>query len=487
MKATNLTSALMILFIPCISNGEDFVWHRNASLINYQSAPEACQKGYTFSTSEIKYKTFILANGSERQISCIWDASTVGGGPNYIYGEAARFGTNCPTDRPFNNTTLGECSNSNQKGSPPPMTCTGNPINIAVGNKFQREDDFKSTASPSLSFSRYYNSLDGIWRHEFSTQLRIKTPFIAVIRADGRESIFKVTDGVATATGAERGKLENLGNGWKYSSPENSQFSFDNTGKLTSSTTPQGIRLDLLTQNSQTTVSDGSGNSLTFTEDGDHQPTSLIAPGLQISYAYDTSKRLISVTSTSQGITSARHMHYEDTRNAKLLTGVSDESGVRFATWSYDENGRAISSEHAQGAEKVSLTYNADGSTTVTNEYGKKATYRFQVIQGEKLVTAIEGEATPNCPYSNSAFTYDANGLLKTKTDAKGNLTTYDYNTRGLETSRTEASGTPQARTIATEWHPTLYLKTKVTEPSRITTYQYDAQGRQLGQIVTPR
>ncbi len=36
----------------------------------------------------------------------------------------------------------------------------------------------------------------------------------------------------------------------------------------------------------------------------------------------------------------------------------------------------------ANGAEKVTLAYNDDGSTTVTNEYGKQATYRFQVIQG---------------------------------------------------------------------------------------------------------
>ena len=104
-----------------------------------------------------------------------------------------------------------------------------------------------------------------------------------------------------------------------------------------------------------------------------------------------------------------------------------------------------------------------------------------------KRITSIEGQPTPNCPSSNSTFTYDAGGLLKTRTDAKGNLTTYDYNDRGLETSRTEASGTPQARTTTTEWHPTLFLKTKVTEPDRITTYQYDAQGRKTGQIVTPR
>ena len=133
------------------------------------------------------------------------------------------------------------------------------------------------------------------------------------------------------------------------------------------------------------------------------------------------------------------------------------------------------------------MIYNTDGSTTVINPYNKKTTYRYQTILGVKHVIAIEGEASPNCPDSNSTFTYDARGLLKTKTDAKGNITAYDYNARGLEISRTEATGTAQARTITTEWHPTLFLKTKVTEPNRITTYQYDAQGRQTGQTITSR
>ena len=57
-----------------------------------------------------------------------------------------------------------------------------------------------------------------------------------------------------------------------------------------------------------------------------------------------------------------------------------------------------MSSEHANGAEKVSLAYNFDGSTTVTNEYGKQATYRFQVIRGSKHIVAIEGQPLPTAP-----------------------------------------------------------------------------------------
>ena len=123
----------------------------------------------------------------------------------------------------------------------------------------------------------------------------------------------------------------------------------------------------------------------------------------------------------------------------------------------------------------------------VTNGLGKATIYRFQKFNHESRVVAIEGEPSANCPNSNSTFTYDDRGLLKTKTDNKGNVTAYEYNERGLEISRTEASGTREARTITTAWHPTLFLPVIVTEPNQITYYSYDAQGRQLSQTVTER
>ncbi|SIQ07957.1 RHS repeat domain-containing protein, partial [Aquipseudomonas alcaligenes] len=93
------------------------------------------------------------------------------------------------------------------------------------------------------------------------------------------------------------------------------------------------------------------------------------------------------------------------------------------------------------------MAYNADDTVSVTNELGKVTKYSFQTIEGVRRITSIQGEPSANCPNSNSTFTYDSNGLLKTKTDNKGVLTTYTYNARGLEISRTEASGTAQART----------------------------------------
>jgi YD repeat-containing protein len=412
--------------------------------------------------------------------------------PGYVHNncwhDVYRSGDSCRPET-LSNPTTGECSLDPQKGPPPPQSCTGNPINIAIGNKFQTENDYSAGSSSSLNFTRSYNSLDGLWRHGFSTYLRFAgTQYVSVVMHHGRESFFTVSGTTVTPTSADIGVLRKVGTtGWQYISTDNERYTFDTAGKLTQWSNAHGAVHQFAYAGNQVTVTDNLGNSLTFTEDDDHQPLTLTAPGVQITYVYNANKRLTSVTRVAGGQTTQRQFHYEDGRNNSWLTGITDERGVRYATWSYDDKGRAISSEHADGADKVTVAYNADGTVSVTNELGKVAKYSFQYIKGVRRITSIQGEPSANCPNSNSSFTYDSNGLLKTKTDNKGVLTTYTYNTRGLEISRTEASGTPQARTITTDWHPTLFLPTVVTEPKRITTYHYDDQGRQIGRTVEER
>ena len=78
------------------------------------------------------------------------------------------------------------------------------------------------------------------------------------------------------------------------------------------------------------------------------------------------------------------------------------------------------------------------------------------------------------------SMSYDANGYLASETDWKGNITTYVHDAQGRETSRTEASGTAQARTITPQWDTTLNVPTQITAPGKVTTYSYDAQGHLL-------
>ncbi len=310
---------------------------------------------------------------------------------------------------------------------------------------------------------------------------------IMVTFDDGYQALFNVVNGVAVPEGGEPGTLTKVNGKWTYRSRQNEQLTFDSTGRLITLTKSDGEALTIAHAGSVRTISDAKGNSITVNYLSNGHPLSLNATGVSVQYGYNQYGFLTSVTKTENGQSTQRIYHYEDPRNRIWLTGITDERGIRYATWTYDDQGRAISSEHAGGAERTLVSYNADGSSTVTNALGKRTTYRFQTIQGIRRITAIEGEPSANCPNSNSTFTYDDRGLVKTRTDNKGNITTFDYNERGLETSRTEAYGTLQARTVTTTWHPTLFLPASVIEPDRITTYSYDDQGRPLSQSVSQR
>jgi YD repeat-containing protein len=474
----------------------EIVWDANGSgffihLDNFPTNDLAMQHCQSFTVS--------LGYSADR---CVLSGQPVIGGPEIVIassgwlfeeqppapGTHAHFAeyyvNKCPLPSVFNQST-GNCGNEEQKGSPPAYSCAGNPINIAIGNKFQVENDFKSASDSNLTFTRYYNSLDGAWRHNYSTFIRFAVGKLSLVRADGRETFFTVDGNTVTPDPTETGILSTSANTSTYTSDTNEQFIFDSTGRLITQIDAVGRTQQLTYVNGTVTVTSDTGQTLSYTEDASHQPLSLTAGPLQIAYTYNTNQRLTQLTRTQAGTSQQRLFFYEDSRNVNLLTGITDERGVRFATWAYDAQGRAISSEHAGGAQRTLVAYNADGSSTVTNELGKNATYRFTNLGGVKRVTAIEGEPSPNCSASNSSYTYNTAGQVLTKTDAQGLITTYSYNDRSLEVSRTEATGTPLARTTTTEWDPSRFLKTKVVEPTRITLYTYDTQGRPLSQQTT--
>lgn len=460
----------------------------SAALAYYQHQGQST--GYTYSLN-------YLRRVSDEDFTCSLKRFDKGEPFGEVGGSIFRAGDLCPLGAKYNAET-GSCDcrpgyemddagcklpdkNGPDKGTPPPEGCAGNPVNITNGNKYQIEHDLITP----IPLARHYNGLDGLWRHSFSARITRKDDSYLLYREDGKVSEFTGAGRDLTSL-TDLGKLSRLAGRFFYTSELNETIEFDPYGKLARLTTKEG-RKYRVERGANLTISDEHGNKLVLSEGANHQLLRAQTGGISIEYTYDKEQRLTSVTRTDGQYSTKTQYLYDDPRNIKLLTGILDNNNRRFATWTYDDQGRAISSEHANGAEKVTLAYNDDGSTTVTNEYGKQATYRFQVIQGIKRIVAIEGEPSPNCPSSNSTFTYDDQGLLTSKRDNNGNLTTYQYNARGLETSRTEAAGTAQARTITTDWHPTLFLPVQVSEPGRITRYQYDAEGRKTGETVTTR
>lgn len=468
----------------------------------FSNGPDARAEGVTLSSD-------VLGN-------CSWSYWSGWNRPNVDIA-LRRFGSECKSGSAYNNKTAscestsknvgspceestaenplihsadGACSVlsklPSQQGRPEQLSCIGNPINLSSGNKYQLETDYRYGDNSPLVFSRTYNSIDGLWVHNFSTSLRISDTVIVLVKNDGGESYFQRQDGTTTPISNILGSLKPDNEKWVYTSDRNEKHVFDSTGRIIEIISPSGYSQGITYNSNHLIVRDSFNRSFSFSEDFQHQPLSLNHENGNIVYTYDQTRRLSSVQITRNGKAHTRSFEYTAAAGPRLLTAIIDERGVKFSTWSYDAMGRATLSEHAGIAGKISLLYNNDGSTTVFNELGKKSVYRFQLINGSKYVTSIEGEPSPNCLASNSSYTYNERGQILAKVDAMGVITTYTYNDRGLETSRTEASGSAQARTIITEWDATRFLPTRVVEPSRTTFYSYDSQGRELSRQTTP-
>lgn len=367
----------------------------------------------------------------------------------------------------------------------------GNPINAATGNKLQIETDFVGAPQTQLELMRYYNSQDATatafganWRGSYHRGLvQPDSTTAKVTRADGRVDTFTLNAGVWQADPDVTSRLIAVTNGWQLVLEDDTIELYLSDGRLSTITTRAGLvtTLSYDTSTRLSTVTGPFGHRLLFAYDSaSHVSQVTIPDGGVYRYAYDAQNNLVSVTYPDNAV---RQYLYENASFPHVLTGIIDENGNRFATYAYDTQGRATSTQHAGGAELTTVTYNSDGSADVrdarNNTYGYDFTTQFDVVKP----TAVSG--APVQTAGGKAFEYDSNGFLSSRTDFNGNVTTYEHDARGLETSRTEASGTPLARTITTTWHSTFHLPTQITEPNRVTTFTYDARGNLLQKTVT--
>lgn len=374
----------------------------------------------------------------------------------------------------------------------------GNPINVGTGNKFQSELDLEDTRTTGISLRRYYNSQDTTatafgtgWRSTWDRSvLSSNANTVEVVRVDGRRDTFAkdttgnwvsnpdVTSRLIAVTGAGVAQT-----GWQLTQPNDDIESYNLAGRLMAVTSRAGLTTTL-TYNAAgqlTTVTGPFGHTLTFAYDATGKVSQVTAPDGQVTkYGYDAKSNLISVTYPDG---TKRQYVYENASFPSALTGIIDEKGARFATYAYDAQGRAVSTEHAGGTEKTAVAYTSDGTATITQPNGATRAYAFQTQFDLVKPTALTG--TPYPAVGGKAFDYDANGFLSKVTDYKGNVTTYVHDARGLETSRTEAAGTPLARTIATAWHPTFHLPTQISEPGRTIGFSYDAKGNLTNKTIT--
>jgi RHS repeat-associated protein len=208
------------------------------------------------------------------------------------------------------------------------------------------------------------------------------------------------------------------------------------------------------------TVTDSSQRSIHFIYDASGRISQIAAPdGGTYNYAYDSASNLITVL-YPDGKTSG-YLYDEAARNGGstivgLLTGILDEAGSRFVSYSYNAAGKAIENEQAGGTSSYALTYNSDGSVDVVDPYGKVSHRPFMTVDGTPLISGVDGACASCSTIANWA--YDFNNELVQTTDFNGHVVTYKHDGAGLETVRVEASGDSVQRSIQTDWNDALHV-----------------------------
>ncbi len=120
--------------------------------------------------------------------------------------------------------------------------------------------------------------------------------------------------------------------------------------------------------------------------------------------------------------------------------------------------------------------------TRTVDRLGRQTLFDIDPANGNLLSQRIVfGQPDPASGETDdlvTTFTYTAQGLLETETDALGRVTRYDYNAAGLLQSTTFAVGTPDEATIRDEYDAAGNLTAVIDEAGERTEFEYDALNR---------
>lgn len=436
------------------------------------------------------------------------------------------------------------CWGSSPYADEPPEdcdSCVGNPIYVGTGIKVQKETDYVGPSG--LSYARTYRSKPGFFASattagfmdlsapalstsghcypasylDPNTAAQVSKCFAYIssgqlkyrlATSTGRFIPFSGPNNAVVANADINDRVTRIstpgGDQWRVRRDDNSFELYALNGTLVSrvahdgktfsyqysdATTPGGVapRPGLLLSQA-----DAFGHSLSWQYNSAGVATQMTDPGGgTYAYSYNAVGRL---TGVAYPDSTGKTYHYNESANTsgtdqpRALTGITDESSVRYATYKYSTTGSAISTEHAGGVER----YAVNGGTVI-DPLGTNRSYSFNTI----LSYARDSSTTqPAASGSGTVMKYrvnDANGNPTQRVDFRGNKSCHAYDlTRNLETARLEGlassascpatissysvpAGTRQ-RKISTQWHPDWRLQVRVAEPRRLITYVYNGQ-----------
>ncbi|SOE06293.1 YD repeat-containing protein [Variovorax sp. YR752] len=358
----------------------------------------------------------------------------------------------------------------------------GNPILASSAEKYQVERDFTDVGVENFEWTRIYRSswrqdlsdtgaaLGGAWSHSHNWRVKVYEAVggkSAVVESGSGERLnfsMAATASTWSALGNPNSLESSSGNGWTLRLATGEALHFSASGKLTSRVATNGWTTNYNYINDRLTqITSQFGRVIEISYDGNGRIGGLALPGARsVSYSYDASGRLTTVTYPDG---KSKTYLYENAGFLELLTGVLGEDGIRLSTYTYDSQARATRTEHAAGADAYQVGYPTAGTAVVTDPIATSRTYTYGFLAG-KLAVGSSSLPPGDGRFGAATQAQDSSGLITSETDFKGVVTTTNWDTtRRLPTAVEYAAGTPDARIVTTQWHPTFSLPVFVTAP----------------------
>jgi YD repeat-containing protein len=387
------------------------------------------------------------------------------------------------------------------------------PVDIGSGNMFLSVPDYATVGQNPLGLTRYYNSftppdtyavaLGSNWRHNFDRYLHIINPSaifgVTAERETGQYVTFLSSSGTYTTSSDLDYNLTKSGSTWTLTDPDDTVETYTQSGaeatlqSITRRTCPTctGYKQTLhYTSGKLSSVTDTYGRHLGLSYTSGLL-TGLTTPdSLNLTYGYVTYSsggHLLSTVTYNTSPATHQTYVYSNTSFPAAITGITDENGHSYSSWTYDSSGRMATSQLSGGVNFTSVSYfDSDGHRNIKGPLGIVETYKFSTLQGVPKVTEIDRASNGTVAFASEGFTYDSNGSTQSVTDWNRNNTWFTNNSHGLPTQIVFASGSTVSHTTNITYDTTwARLAHIIATPGLTSTLNYDSSGNLLTRVDT--